>query len=73
VSLPQREDKIKRPRRVGPLEYEDWGFVLQQDLSNIEKLQRGVKSQGFAETSFSGRYESMILNFHRALETYLDR
>ena len=73
VGLPEADFKAKRPKRVGPLEYEDWGFVAQQDLSNIEKLQRGVKSAGFTEAKFSEPYEGLILHFHRALEKYLDR
>jgi phenylpropionate dioxygenase-like ring-hydroxylating dioxygenase large terminal subunit len=73
VSLPQNDDQVKRPKRIGPLEYEDWGFVVQQDLSNIEKVQRGVKTKGFTDAFFSGTYEALIVNFHRTLETYIDR
>jgi phenylpropionate dioxygenase-like ring-hydroxylating dioxygenase large terminal subunit len=73
VALPQKDHKAKRPKRIGPLEYEDWGFVVQQDLSNIEKIQRGVKTAGFTGARFSERYEGLILNFHRKLEEYLDR
>ena len=73
LGQPQNDYKEKRPKRIGPLEYEDWGFVAQQDLSNIEKLQRGVKTTGLKEAYFSESYEGLILNFHRVLETYLDR
>jgi len=73
VALPEKDTKVKRPKRIGPLEYEDWGFVVQQDLSNIEKIQRGVKARTFTEAHFSERYEGMILHMHRTLEEYLER
>jgi len=72
VSLPTPEHKPRKPKLEGPLEYEDWGFVVQQDLSNIEKLQRGVRSQAMGDVYFSVKYEQLILNFHRAIESYLD-
>jgi phenylpropionate dioxygenase-like ring-hydroxylating dioxygenase large terminal subunit len=72
LSLPGSDHKPKKPHRTGPLQYEDWGFVLQQDLSNIEKLQRGCKSEAFSDLYFSDRYEGLILNMHRTLEGYLD-
>ncbi|MGW4339527.1 aromatic ring-hydroxylating oxygenase subunit alpha [Rhodococcus koreensis] len=72
VALPERDQKGKRPKRQGPLEYEDWGFVVQQDLSNIEKIQRGVRTDGFTDAFFSPKYEALVLHFHKTLEKYLD-
>ncbi len=48
----------------------DLGLVLNQDVDNIEKAQRGLYQPGFTHLSLSGE-ECRIANLHRNLDRYL--
>ncbi|MDH3706457.1 MAG: aromatic ring-hydroxylating dioxygenase subunit alpha, partial [Acidimicrobiia bacterium] len=48
----------------------DLGLVLNQDLGNIERAQRGLHQPGFDQLSLSGE-ECRIINLHRNLERYI--
>ena len=74
VSLrPEDAGGPPRPARQGPVPREEWPFVLGQDLGNIERQQAGMRNRGFERCHLSPKYESMILNMHRALDRNLAR
>jgi phenylpropionate dioxygenase-like ring-hydroxylating dioxygenase large terminal subunit len=49
------------------------GPVLDQDLSNLESIQRGLQSAHYPGVSFGLYQESLIRNFEEALDGYLER
>ncbi|HZV08327.1 MAG TPA: RHO alpha subunit C-terminal catalytic domain-containing protein, partial [Novosphingobium sp.] len=49
----------------------DWGLILSQDFSNMEEVQRGMKSRAFAAARPSPLQEVEISNFHRVYHEYL--
>lgn len=49
------------------------GPVLDQDLSNLESIQRGLQSAYYPGVSFGLYQESLIRNFEEALDSYLER
>lgn len=50
---------------------EKWGHILAQDFSNMEWVQRGMKSRGFRGPLPNPHQERKITNFHRVLSTYM--
>ncbi len=50
---------------------ENWGSVLAQDFSNMEWVQRGMKSRGFRGTLPNPHQEQKITNFHRHLSRFM--
>lgn len=57
--------------------YQQWqdcdslGLILTQDFMNMEQVQLGMKSDGFSAARTNPLQESVLVNFHRALRTYL--
>jgi phenylpropionate dioxygenase-like ring-hydroxylating dioxygenase large terminal subunit len=45
----------------------DWGRILTQDFGNLERVQRGMKSRGFAGSRPNPHQEQAISNFHRMI------
>lgn len=52
---------------------ENLGLIPRQDLRNIEKQQRGLRSLGFKEMLLATEWESPISNMHIELDRYLAR
>jgi len=52
---------------------EKWGSVLAQDFSNMEWVQKGMKSRGFRGTLPNPHQERKVTNFHRVLSRYMGR
>lgn len=50
---------------------EGWGMVLAQDFSNMEAVQKGMKSRGFEHTLPNPHQERKVTNFHRNLAHYM--
>ena len=50
---------------------EGWGLVLAQDFSNMEAVQKGMKSRGFEQTLPKPHQERKVTNFHRNLALYM--
>jgi hypothetical protein len=50
---------------------EKWGSVLAQDFSNMEWVQRGMKSRGFRGTLPNPHQERKVTNFHSNLADYM--
>lgn len=49
----------------------DWPLIYKQDLQNIPKIQRGMRSRGFAGARPSPIQERAISNFHRVLRRFM--
>ena len=50
---------------------EKWGPVLAQDFSNMEWVQKGMKSRGFRGALPNPHQERKVTNFHRVLSQYM--
>lgn len=48
-----------------------WGKILLQDFANLGEIQRGMNSRAFSVARPSPHQESVISNFHRALEEFV--
>jgi nitrite reductase/ring-hydroxylating ferredoxin subunit len=50
---------------------EHWGLIPRQDMSNIERIQRGLHSRGFRESRLATEWERAVSNMHEELDRYL--
>jgi phenylpropionate dioxygenase-like ring-hydroxylating dioxygenase large terminal subunit len=50
---------------------ENWGSVLAQDFSNMQFVQKGMKSSGFRGTLPNPHQEQKVINLHRNLAKYM--
>jgi len=48
-----------------------WGLIPRQDMSNIERIQRGLHSRGFTESRLATEWERAVSNMHEELDRYL--
>jgi phenylpropionate dioxygenase-like ring-hydroxylating dioxygenase large terminal subunit len=48
-----------------------WGQILTQDFTNLERLQKGMKSMSFQQLRPNPVQEVPIANFHRALDEFV--
>ena len=51
---------------------ENWGSVLAQDFSNMEFVQKGMKSSGFRGTLPNPHQEQKVINLHRNLAEFME-
>lgn len=51
---------------------ENWGSVLAQDFSNMEFVQKGMKSSGFRGPLPNPHQEQKVINLHRNLAEYME-
>ena len=49
-----------------------WPLIYQQDLENIPKVQKGMRSRGFKGLRPSPIQERAIINFHRVLRRFME-
>ncbi len=49
----------------------DWGLITNQDFSNMEHIQTGMKSRGCRGLRLNPRQEGNILHMHRVIDRYL--
>jgi nitrite reductase/ring-hydroxylating ferredoxin subunit len=49
----------------------DWGLITNQDFSNMEHIQAGMKSRACTNLRLNPRQESNILHMHRVIDRYL--
>jgi hypothetical protein len=50
---------------------DNWGLIPRQDMSNIERIQRGLHSRGFTESRLATEWERAVSNMHEELDRYL--
>lgn len=48
-----------------------WGRILTQDFTNLENVQRGMKSRAFRAARTNPVQEAAVSNFHRALREFV--
>ena len=51
---------------------ENWGSVLAQDFSNMEFVQKGMKSRGFRGALPNPHQEQKVINLHRNLAEFMN-
>lgn len=75
TTYPEGEEP-KRAQLEGRYDKEDtvnWGLIPRQDMSNIERQQRGFHSRTRTESILSTRWEQSVSNMHTELDRYLSR
>jgi phenylpropionate dioxygenase-like ring-hydroxylating dioxygenase large terminal subunit len=55
------------------VEGHSFGLIVDQDLANMSRVQRGMKSSAFKHARPNPVQEMEVINFHRVLETYLNK
>ena len=50
----------------------DWPLIYRQDLENIPRVQKGMKSRAFVGSRTSPIQERAVSNFHRSLRRFLE-
>jgi hypothetical protein len=69
--VPSADAPRSRPMDVKvPADQARFGYVLDQDLGILERMQIGLHQRGLGELVL-GREECRIINMHRHLERYL--
>lgn len=63
----------ERPELEGPVPVEQWPQIFKEDYRNVIAQQKGIRTQGLDDLILSEQYEAMIVNSHRAIDTYLTR
>jgi hypothetical protein len=68
--VPGKEPPLKR-EFYSDWRQAEWPLIYKQDFVNLNSLQRGMKSRGFAGQRTNPVQERVIINFHRALRRFL--
>lgn len=68
---PGAEPNVKKRMFNNWREYEAMPPLLAQDFENIPEVQRGMRSRGFNGSVINPVRETVIQNFHRAIDAYL--
>jgi len=68
---PGRAPEFKHEVFAGPDEFRGQNLFLEQDLSNMEAVQQGMKSLGFRAARTNPVQEAAISNFHKAIRQYV--
>ncbi len=73
----RREQSADAPRRK-PVDFElpddadpPFGLVINQDIGNFARTQRGLHQPGFTHLTVSPTEECRVVNLHRTLEEFL--
>lgn len=68
---PGAEPPVRREIFDSPEAFKGQCFFLEQDLTNLRLVQKGMKSRGFEALRTNPVQEISISNFHRALREYI--
>jgi nitrite reductase/ring-hydroxylating ferredoxin subunit len=68
---PEVEWRMPERRYFADWTDRDWGVITEQDYANMEHVQAGMKSRGFAGLHLNPRQESNVLHMHRVIDDYL--
>jgi phenylpropionate dioxygenase-like ring-hydroxylating dioxygenase large terminal subunit len=63
-----------RPTKQGPFatdDTENWGLIPRQDLSNMQRQQKGLHSRSYQAHRLATDWEKIIRNMHEELDRYL--
>lgn len=66
-------DRPSPAGRYDKSDTENWGLIPRQDISNIERQQRGFHSRTRDHSILSERWEQSVSNMHTVLDQYLAR
>jgi hypothetical protein len=67
---PGKEPPLKR-EFIADWQTADWPLIYLQDLENIPRIQKGMRSRGFTGSRPSPVQERAITNFHRVLRRFM--
>jgi phenylpropionate dioxygenase-like ring-hydroxylating dioxygenase large terminal subunit len=67
-----KEPKVEQQWSQNHADKDFWGLILTQDFANVAEIQKGMKSIGFKGARPNPKQEVAVLNFHRALEAFLE-
>uniref|UniRef100_UPI0005B2CA64 SRPBCC family protein n=1 Tax=Methylobacterium sp. B34 TaxID=95563 RepID=UPI0005B2CA64 len=67
---PGKEPPLER-RILTDIEGQSFGLIVDQDLANMKRVQRGMKSRAFSHALANPVQEVAISNLHRELERYV--
>lgn len=70
---PGAEPKVEQEWSQDHGDVSFWGLILTQDYQNMAEVQKGMKSKGFKGAKPNPRQEVAVLNFHRALEEFMEK
>ncbi|MDP3950421.1 aromatic ring-hydroxylating dioxygenase subunit alpha [Microbacterium sp.] len=75
-SLTTYPESYETPRaeKLGRFDKDDadhWGLIPRQDFANLERMQRGIKSQSLPHTTLAELWEVTIANMHQELDRRL--
>lgn len=73
VQIPAEDDEPEQPLLEADVPLEQWPQIFKEDFENIERQQRGLRTNGLDNLILSERYEAMIVNHHRVVDEYLAR
>ena len=73
LEWPREGEPPRRPKRRFYADWteRDWGTITNQDYSNMEHVQIGMKSRGCEGLRLNRRQEANILHMHRVIDRYL--
>ncbi len=73
TTYPETHDpgRARLQGRFAKDDLEHWGLIPRQDMSNIERIQRGLHSRGFRESRLATEWERAVSNMHEELDRYL--
>jgi phenylpropionate dioxygenase-like ring-hydroxylating dioxygenase large terminal subunit len=72
-TLPEGEQPVRAEVQIATSadDPEQLGLIPRQDMSNIPRIQEGLRSRGMQQTWLASNQEKLILNMHRELDRYL--
>ena len=75
TTYPESHDpgRARLDGRYAKDDIENWGLIPRQDMSNIERIQRGLHSRGFRASRLATEWERAVSNMHEELDRYLAR
>jgi phenylpropionate dioxygenase-like ring-hydroxylating dioxygenase large terminal subunit len=68
---PGTEPRVERQYFDNPAAFKGQNFFLEQDLTNMRMVQKGMRSRGFTAARTNPVQETSISNFHRALREFV--
>ncbi|MBV9842584.1 MAG: aromatic ring-hydroxylating dioxygenase subunit alpha, partial [Sphingomonadaceae bacterium] len=69
---PGTEPKVEEEWNQDLTDESFWGKILTQDYVNMAQVQKGMKNKAFKGARPNPKQEIAVLNFHRALEEFLE-
>jgi len=68
-----KEPKVEQEWSQDHGDADFWGLILTQDYQNMAEVQKGMKNRAFKGARPNPRQEIAVLNFHRALDEFVEK